>query len=265
MDFSTYILAISLVALIYSLVVKKIQDSLIDKKEMEEVQKESKRLSAAYNEAIKRGDKKEADKIMQEQLALLPRMNKMMLGQLKPMLIIMVIFIAITWLIGLVNPFTADDITIQLNDNGKECDRLANDGVFSGCFNLNNSNYGKWVVTVIAYVNGNEIARNSTFFYYQEKTSDHYLEAPHGFIGVKTDKEVYLPGETVVITATPEQKSLEVKAVLDNGTPFKVELPFEIPLIFMSLKTFYHPTSWFILLSLFFGIVLSFVMGRFKK
>lgn len=266
MDFSTYILAVSLIAIFYSIAVRKIQDKFIDRKESEEIQKESKRLSAAYNEAIKKGDKEKADKIMQEQLALLSRMNKMMFAQLKPMLIIVVVFFAITTVIDFFNPYVQDDITILLTDDGKGCDKIAGDNVFTGCYTLaNNSNEGKWVVLAFSYDNGREIASNSSFFYVNKKEDDHYLQPPRGSsMVVKTDKEEYASSETIVITAMPDQKATDAKAILDNGTTFKVELPFEIPLIIASIKTFYHPSSWFIFVSLLFGLLFSFVTGRFK-
>lgn len=266
MDLSAYVLAIIIAAVIYAVVVREIQNRLIDRKETERIQKESKRLSDAYRDALKRGDKKEAEKIMQEQLDLLPQMNKMMLGQLKPMAVIMIIFFAATWAIGIFNPATADDIALLLSDNGTGCDMKAGDGIYSACYQINNGSEGRWTAAVFAYdENGAEFARNSTIFYYAKKTDDNYVEAPHGAMAVWTDKEIYGKGGEVTIMAKPDKKAKEVKAVLDCGTYFKAELPFAIPLVFVELKNFYQPTSWFIFISIVFSLAFSLITGRFKK
>jgi len=265
MNLSDYVIVVTIVAMIYAVVVREIQNRMIDRKESEEIQKESKRLSEAYKEAIKKGNKKEADKLMEEQVQLLSRMNKMMIGQLKPMVIIMIVFFALTWAIGVFNPVITDDITISLLDNGKGCDKSANDGIYSACYNITDGIHGKWVATFTAYNGGVEVAKNSTFFYYKNKTADTYLEQPHGVLSVMVDKTIYEESESVILMAIPENKVDEIKVTLDRGTNFKVELPFSIPLIFFEIKNFYHPTSWFIFVSLIFSLSLSFITGRFKK
>jgi len=265
MDLSTYVLVIIIVASIYAVIVREIQNRMVDRKEAERIQKESKRLSEAYGEAVKRGDKKEAEKIMQQQMELLPQMNKMMLGQLKPMAVIMIIFFAVTWVVGVFNPAINDDVSFYLYDDGKGCDKAAGDGVYSACYELNNGSEGKWTATIVAYENGMEFARNSTIFYYGKKIDDNYAEAPRGTLAVATDKNLYAKGEKIVLTAVPEKKATEVKATLDSGTYFKAELPFTIPLVFFDLKNFYQPTSWFIFISILFSLVFSLITGRFKK
>lgn len=266
MDLSAYVLAIIIVAGIYAVVVREIQNRLIDRKETERIQKESKRLSDAYQDALKRGNKKEAEKIMQEQFNILLQMNKMMLGQLKPMAVIMIIFFAATWAIGVFNPVTADDVALYLLDEGARCDMKAGDGIYSACYEVSNGSEGKWTATVTAYdENGAEFAKNSTIFYYVKRTNDDYVEAPHGVMAVTADKETYAKGESVILTAKPDKKAKEVKAMLDYGTYFKAELPFGIPLIFVELKNFYQPTSWFIFVSIVLSLAFSLITGRFKK
>jgi len=265
MDLSDYMIVVTIIAIIYAVVVREIQNRMIDRKESEEIQKESKRLSEAYKEAMKKGNKKEADKIMEEQVQLLSRMNKMMIGQLKPMIVIMMVFFALTWAIGVFNPVISDDVVVPLLDNGKGCDKLANDGTYSACYNITDGTAGKWVATFTAYNGGIEVAKNSTFFYYKNKTGDTYLEQPHGVLSVAVDKTLYEENESILLTAVPENKVDEIKVTLDRGTAFKVELPFTIPLIFFEIRNFYHPTSWFIFVSLIFSLSLSFITGRFKK
>lgn len=278
MDLPTYIIIVAVAAVIYGLIVRGIQHKLGNRKEMEEVQRESKRLSQEYKDAMSAGKKEKAEKLMKEQMELIGRMNKIMFAQFKPMLVIIGIFILFTSVLGYFDPTHADDITVELNDAGTNCDSLAEDGVYSGCYLLESDNSGKWTVTVKALNDGSEMANNATIFYLNEKTDDSFAEKGKGEITLDLDKEVYHSGDEVVITAVHKENAKGILdfffpseykaphrmiAVLDSGTHFEVELPFTIP--FLEVKTIYQPYWWFILISLIFSLAFSLIAGRFLK
>jgi len=279
MDLSTYVIIVAVAAVIYGLIARTIQHKLGNRKQMEEIQRESKRLNQEYKDAMGAGKKEKADEIMKEQMALIGGMNKIMFAQFKPMLVIIAIFILFTSVLGFFDPTLADDITVELNDAGAECDSIAEDGVYSGCYLLESNNTGKWTVTVKALNDGSEKASNGTIFYLGEKTDDNFVEKAKGEILIGLDKEVYQSGEEVLITA--EHKSdaggffdffmgsgeyeapHSMVAVIDSGTHFEVELPITIPLL--NVKTIYQPYWWFILISIIFSLAFSLIVGRFLK
>ncbi|MFH1221453.1 MAG: EMC3/TMCO1 family protein [Candidatus Micrarchaeota archaeon] len=264
MDLSTYIAIVAVIAIIYGFGVREIQNRLINKKEMEDVQKDSKRLSNEYNQAKKSDDKAAMDRIMKEQMEILPRMNKMMMGQLKPMLVITMVFLAVIWVVNSFNPVVLDDITVHLNDNGIGCDKIAADGIYSGCHNMTGASYGKWSVTAHALKEGNTLGTNYTLFYYRYDTGDTHVEpATAAPMTVTVDKKIYKDNEQVLITATAPPNALQVDALLDSGTEFRVDLPFTIPLI--NVKTIYQPYWWFISISLLFSLGFSAVAGMMAK
>ncbi len=155
MVFESYIAIVTVVSLIYVAIAKVIQDRMIDKKAMADMQADSKRLNKEFDDAKKRNDKAKMDKIMQEQMDFLPQMNKVMFSQFKPMFIILGIFLLITWAVGQLDPSTKDDLRLNMSDDGKGCDLKAGDGIYSACFTLpTNSTMGKWQFTAITYNSG---------------------------------------------------------------------------------------------------------------
>lgn len=265
MDLQLYIWLVAFAALLYAGTTRFLQRKLVNKKEMEDIQKESKQLSKEYKEAMQRKDQAEIDRVMKKQMELLPRMNKAMLGQFKPMLIILVFFFAFTFAINSIDPTKQDDIIIEMNDNGMECDGTAGDGIYSACYEISGENYGKWTYTAKAYNGMNEVGLNNTYFFYGHEDSDRYVELGKGAqVSLSTDKELYQPGDTVHLYASvPPETATRMTATLDNGTWFYVDLPFTLPLF--NVQRIYQPYWWFILISLVLGLAISFILGRIKK
>ena len=274
MDLSTYIIIVGVAAVIYGLIARGIQQKLGNRKQMEEVQRESKRLNQEHKDAMSAGKKEKAE----EQMALIGSMNKIMFAQFKPMVVIIILFIAFTNILGYFDPTVTDDITVEMNDGGAGCDITAGDGVYSGCYILTEGNPGKWIVTVKALNGESEMASNGTIFYLGKKTDDIFVEASKGEISVNLEKEVYNEGDEVVITSvhtanagglfdffgSDEYKAPhQVVAVLDSGTHFEVELPFTIPIL--DVKTIYQPYWWFIFISIIFSLAFSLIIGRLIK
>ncbi|MCI0503163.1 EMC3/TMCO1 family protein [Candidatus Micrarchaeota archaeon] len=282
MVFESFAALVGVLALAYAAVTKFIQNKLIDKSEMEAMQAESKRLNEEFKKAQKANDRKRMDRIMQEQMDFLPRMNTVMFKQFRPMFALIIVFAAFMWVVGTLDPSTKDDIRMSLTDDGAGCDAAAMDGIFTGCLKLSDANYGKWTVAAKALEGGTEVADNETYFIYgQAQDTDTYVEAGKGeWMGLSTDKREYHANETVVITAIPANMTKgasfiipiapprmlsvdRVEATISNGTYFRVDLPLEIPIF--NVKTIYQPYWWFILVSLIANLGIGFVTGQMKK
>jgi len=265
MPFEYYVLLVAVAAVIYSIIARIVQMKLVDKKEMDQIQAESKRLNEEYKSAKSRSDKAAMEEIMKKQMDLLPKMNKVMLSQFKPMIVILAIFLVFNWAITNFDPSKADDIMMNLSDDGKGCDRASGDGVFSACYDIAGKDYGKWIITAKALNGGSELASNSTFFLYNtESNTDNYLPNPKGEpISLGTDKSAYYPGDKVAITVTPPPKAKEVEVILNNGTSFYVDLPFTIP--FINVQRIQEPYWWFIFITIISGIIVSIIYGRLQK
>jgi hypothetical protein len=252
---------VGVLAVIYAGFAKFIQNKLVDKSKVEGMQKRSKELNAEFKKAKEKGNQKEMDAIMKKQMAFLPEMNKVMLGQFKPMIFILVLFFAFTWVVGQIDPNIQDDIKIVLLDDGNGCDVIAQDGIYSACVTPENS--GKWVANVKSFKNGAETGSNFTYFVYDAISDDTYTEEPMGnAIVASTDKKSYSKGETVKLFAETTDAS-SVEATLDSATSFRVDLPITIPIL--NVQRIYQPYWWFILISLIANLSLSLILSKLKK
>ncbi|MFH0885162.1 MAG: EMC3/TMCO1 family protein [Candidatus Micrarchaeota archaeon] len=282
MVIETFTALVGFLALIYAGITKFVQGKLVDKSEMEAMQAESKRLNEEFQKAQKADDKKKMDRIMKEQMEFLPRMNTVMFKQFRPMFVILIIFAGFIWVVNEFDPFIKDDIRLNLTDDGQGCDRFPGDGTFTGCFRLDGTSFGKWTVKAKAIENGADVADNETFFIYNPTSdADRYTEQGKGEdMELSTDKQEYVSGETVVITAVPANMTKgssfiiqlaapreldvdRVEATVSNGTYFRADLPLAIPLL--EIKSIYQPYWWFIFISLIANLGLGFVMGQVKK
>jgi len=281
MVFETFAALVGVLALIYAAAAKFIQNKLVDKSEMEAMQAESKHLNEEFKKAQKANDRKKMDRIMQEQMEFLPRMNTVMFKQFRPMVVLLIVFAAFMWVVGAIDPFAKDDIGMNLTDDGIGCDKAAGDGVFTGCLKLDGENHGKWTVKAKALERSTDVADNETYFIYGSGAdNDTYVETGKGEgMELFTDKNAYFDDETVVITAIPanmtkgasfiiqlappRELSIDrVEATVSNGTYFRVDLPLAIPIF--NVKSIYQPYWWFIFVSLIANLGIGFVMGKKK-
>jgi hypothetical protein len=265
MPFAEYTLLLAIVGLIYSVAARYIQLKLVNKAEMDAVQSESKRLNDEYKAADKAGDKARMERLMKEQMELFPKMNKVLLSQFKPMIAILVIFFIVNWAITTYDPAKLDDRVLAAYDDGKGCDAVAGDGMYTACYALNGTQYGKWVATAKAFNGAADIGENSTYFLYnEENTTDTFLLAPKGQpMAVSTDQMIYYPGDNVKVFAAPPQGTTAVNVTLDMGTSFYVDLPFTIPLL--NVQRLHEPYWWFIFVTLVGGMVISIAYGQMQK
>lgn len=273
---------VGFLALVYAGIAKFVQGKLVDKSEMEAMQAESRRLNLEFQKAQKANDRKRMDRLMQEQMEFLPKMNGVMFKQFRPMIVILVIFAAFMWVVNDIDPYTKDDIRLNLTDDGLGCDMFAGDGIFTGCFTLADENFGKWTVHGKAMEAGADVADNETFFHYAPTAdTDTYKEDGKGEgMQLFTDKPEYSKGDTVTVTAIPASMTRgsefiiqlaaprelhvdRVEATVSNGTYFRADLPLAIPLT--GIKSIYQPYWWFIFISLIANLGIGFVMGQAKK
>jgi hypothetical protein len=262
MVFETFTALVAVLALAYAGITKFVQSRLIDRKEMEAIQKESKRLSDEFEKAKKADDKKAMDRLTKEQMEFLPKMNKAMMGQFKPMIIILLVFFGFTWALDQLDPSLKDDISFNLTDDGAGCDKLAGDGIFSGCYTLDSEDYGKWMFKAKAFKGQGESGHNSTLFQYNSEQSDGYAESPQGEpIELSTDKPYYSKGDEAALFA--KTSADRVEAHLDAGTAFAVELPLTIPII--NVKTIHQHYWWFIFISVIANLSMTAGAGLMKK
>lgn len=266
MDYTYYVVLVAIVAIVYSLVIRFVNDKFGNKQEMQKFQEESKRLSDEYSKASKANDKIRMDQIMKEQMETLPKMNGMMLNQFKLMVPILLIFFVFTWSINNFDPTLKDRITLPLNDVGKDCDTIANDGIFTGCTYLNSSNIDTtWAVIGKGYdSSGSEISENFTLFSYGQVSLDQnaYYKAQKGKLSISMDKKTYLPNDKIIIKASGDGL-YKVNAILNNGESFYIDLPFTIPII--NVKRIHEPYWWFLFVTVIFGLVLSIAQGLLTK
>lgn len=282
MVFEIFPALVGFLALIYAVITKFVQGKLVDKREMEAMQAQSKRLNEEFQKAQKANDRKRMDKVMQEQMEFLPKMNGVMFKQLRPMFVILFIFAGFMWAVNELDPFTKDDVSMNLSDDGTGCDRHAGDGIYSGCFAIDGENFGKWTVKARAFENNADVADNETYFTYMPSPdADAYTESGKGEgMELSTDKREYARGDTVIVTAAPanmtrgssliiqlaEPRALKVdrvEASISSGTYFRADLPIAIPLI--GIKSFYQPYWWFIFIAMVANLGLGFVMSQVKK
>jgi uncharacterized membrane protein (DUF106 family) len=277
MDPQLFIWLVAILAVIYAAVAKLIQNKFIDKKRMEEYQAKMKSLNEEYKKAQQSGDSKKMQTALDKQLAYMPEMNKIMFAQFKPMIFIIAVFAIFSWVIGALDENHLDDFTLNLSDNGLDCDIVAGDGTYSGCYQLINDNGGKWTITAMAYEAGRDVGQNQSYFHYGTVDDDEYSEPPKGeTVIIETDKKDYGKGEIVSIYATPakmtnpglfsparEMKVETVTATLSNGTYFRADLPITIPIL--NWNAFYQPIVWFIFISFVLNLLIGFAMNLVKK
>ena len=264
MDFAQFTIFITVCGIAYAGISKLLQEKLVDRKLVDGIQKESKDLSAEFNKAKAANNKKRMDEIMQKQIEFLPKMNTVMFAQLKPLAITLVFLFLFQYVFDFVDPFKKDDITFALSSGNETCiNEHISDGFLVGCYPLQNENYGEWKFTGHAFVNKNDVAQNSSYFYYVVNTSEGDRDPPKNNLAIFPDKQLYNKGETAKIYAKSDAADADILVTLNNGTSFKIELPFTIPLI--NVKNIYTPYWWFILVSLITNILISIILGQIRK
>jgi len=131
MSFDYYVWLVAVLAILYSIIIRAVQNRFVDKAGMQALQKQSSELNTEYKKAAERKDQVAMDSILKKQAELFPKMNKLLIEQLKMVFVILVVFFTFTWVANAFDPTVRDDIILKASDDGNGCDQIAGDGVFS--------------------------------------------------------------------------------------------------------------------------------------
>ena len=255
MDLQLYSIIVTLCALVYSFVTRKIQLKFVDNSKSKELQKKSRELNEQLKVASKRGDENKVNEIMKQQMGLIAEMNKVMFSSFKGTIPMLVILLSLMYILSVFDPTTVDDITIWPLDDGNGCDKLAGDGIYSLCYNITNNgnnlngNSEEWLLTA-NIIDGKDIlghdsstAEQSKAFFVGPQGNVTYIKQPKGpafdILGLK---ESYNLNERMEVFIKPEKGKPKVS--LNNGTWFYVDLPIAIPLL--NIKRINEIYWWFI-------------------
>ncbi len=255
MPFELYFWFVTICGIIYSGLSQFVRRKFVDMDRMKEVQKEMNKLNKDYFAAMKSQNTRLMDEIKAKQDKVMPEFNGMMGGQMKVMLVIIVIFMGFMWMLGAIDPHIEDDIVLELVQDGEE---------WCGEVPLNGET-GPWHVGVKAFEGEGQRSENGTIFFYGVESSEFLPsstitgEQMHVF----TDKESYSENEDAVVCVVPPANTDRVVATANNGTWFHVGLPFEIPIL--NTRTLNGVNIWFILIAIVGGIGMSRVMNKKKK
>ena len=274
-DQNSFTIFLMLAALAYVLLSTFLQKKFGKSERLMEINKELNAISKKIGEASKRKDTKEMDELMKKQG---PMLSEMMSLQMRMLPITLGLFIPLIMLLTAIEPYTSDDFKVALYDDGllAHCDAVANDLIYSGCFILNSTQKGAWVVSAEAFINNGSVAQNSTALYVQGgKPSDVYLVSKqHGILemvlGTKAvsispyaDRQEYSLGQAVSLHAKVSEQVDAASATVNNGTFYFVDLPFALPIL--NIQRLVGATGFFILASFVFSILISIFRGALKK
>ncbi|NYZ60668.1 DUF106 domain-containing protein [Candidatus Micrarchaeota archaeon] len=253
-----YFWIVTILALVYTVVIRIIQMKLINQDKTKELQKRMNDLNKDYLSAMKSNNKSRMDSIQKEQNELMPKFNKLMMGQLKVMGVVIVVFLAFMYPVNTLDPFMVDDQTFDLVSLSSA------QGEWCGSFAVQCSSSGPWLVDVTAYSGTSEKGTNSTYIYCSRETG--ILPSPvmkGTLFPITTDKKVYTQNENATVCITAPEGTDRAVGKTDSGTWFMVPLPFTIPVL--NANAINGANIWFIVVSIIFGLIFSFVWGKVQK
>jgi hypothetical protein len=250
-----FIYILTFLSLVYAFIIRTIQSKFMDQEKAKELNKKMNELNKEYFAATKSNNKKKMDEIQKKQSEMMPHFNKMLMGQLKFMGVVVLVFFAFMSLANSLDPFVNDDTTFQLTPSGDQ---------FCGSFPLTCSSPGPWLVEVSAYSeSGDEIGTNSTLIYCSEESPPTPDPVHRGTLfPITTDKKVYLQNGNAEVCITPPPNTYSAAGKTNSGTWFMVGLPFSIPVL--NIDTLNTPNSWFIVVAIISGLLFSFVLKKIR-
>ncbi len=253
-----YFWIVTILALFYTVAVRLIQMRLMDPEKSKELQKRMNDLNKEYLSALKSGNKKRMESIQEEQNKLMPEFNKLMMGQLKVMGVVVVVFLAFMYPVNVLDPFVTDDQAFELTSLSSV------QGMWCGSFAARCASTGPWLVQVTAYSGTSEKGTNSTYIYCNQEAG--ILPSPvmkGTLFPMTTDKKVYTQNENATVCITAPDGTDRAVGKTDSGTWFMVPLPFTIPVL--NANAINGANVWFIVVSIIFGLIFSFVWGKVHK
>ncbi len=251
-----YFWIVTLCGILYAVASQFIRGKFVDMKRMKEIQKRLNELNKEYLDALKKKDNKRMDAIQLKQNEVMPEFNGMMMGQLKVMGVILIVFLAFMWALGAIDPNKEDDFEFQLYHGSPD---------WCGNLSFGNGTAGPWLVDVKAFSGPNTVAENGSVILYGVDNAEHkpYATTMGEKMDVDSDKNVYSLGESAKICVSAPTDADKVVATANSGTWFYVPLPFTIPVI--EVKTLSGANIWFILVSILSGLLMGRLMDGFSN
>ncbi len=271
-----FIIIVTLVAIAYSVVSFVIQRKVGNYQRIKEIQKSSSDISKELSEASKAKDQARIDAAMKKQGDIMPMMSEMMMLQMKPLMVIVVIFVCVIGFLNMIDPNKEFHTKAQMFDDGAaaHCDKAAGDKIYSACIDTETGKEpAVWMYTVkldskskdlfeviSSSIGGSSaFAANTSEFKVGEAVPKWEKNITTGIpVALSSSKNSYVKGEKAEIyadTSKADGKTIDsVTAEIDRGYRFGVELPFTIPII--NLDRLADVTGWMIFSSFFISLVL---------
>ncbi len=276
-----FVYVVTLVAVAYAIISFVIQRKVGNYARIKEIQKLSSDVSKELSEASKSKDQARIDAAMKKQGDIMPLMSEMMMLQMKPLFVIIIVFIFIVGAVNMIDPNRAMHEKVAMFDNGNasNCDAVSYDGIYSACVPVTGGkDNAVWMYTVrldsknkdlfqmiSSSIGGSSAyATNTSSFEVGNATPKWEKNTTGGTpFAVSSSKQKYAEGETAAIYAnitgmgsTPDSVTAEV----DKGYRFGVDLPFTIPII--NLERLADITGWMVFCSFFVSLALNPIMPR---
>lgn len=250
-----YFWIVTLCGLIYSGLSQVVRGKLVNMERMKELQKEMNKLNKEFIDAMKKKNTKRMDEIQLQQNKIMPEFNGMMMGQMKVMLVIIAIFMGFMWMLGAIDPYLNDDVSLEFQKSGEN---------WCGEIPLSGGAAGPWYIGVKAFEGDAQRAENGTIIYHGVDGSSF---VPYGPVtgeqmGVFADKESYSSDENAVVCASAPAYTDRVVATANSGTWFHIKLPLELPLVNRTLS---GANIWFILVAMVGGLGISRIKNVITK
>jgi len=258
-DTQNFFWFVTVLALAYTIVIRFIQMKMLDTEKSKGLQKRMNELNKEYLSAMKSSNKKRMDSIQEEQNKIMPEFNKLMVGQLKMMGVVIVVFLIFMYPINSFDPFVKDDVHFNLTSlssvQGKWC----------GTFPISCTSPGPWSAEVTTYSGTSEKAVVPAIFYCLEERGTLPSPVSKGATAynITTDKKVYMQNDDVTVCILTSENIDRAVGKANSGTWFMVPLPFTIPVL--EANAINGANVWFIVVSIIFGLIFSFVWGKIQK
>lgn len=277
-----FVYVVTFVSVIYALAAFVIQRKVGNYARIKEIQKASNDVSKELSEASKAKDQARIDAAMKKQADVMPMLSEMMMLQMKPLFVIIIVFVVIIGFVGMIDPNREFHLKAQMYDDGlaAHCDKMAGDGVYSACINTTGGKDNSvWLYTVrlesdqkdlfetiSASMGGSSaFAANTSSFQVGTAVPKWEKNVTSGMpISLTSSKEKYAAGETAAIYANASQaegKQIDSATIeIDRGYRFAVDLPFTIPIL--NLDRLADITGWMIFCSFFISLALNPIMPK---
>lgn len=273
MDATLFLITATALALAYALAIRLIQSKLIDQDKMKGIQKRFNQINKDYMDAMRSGNKKKVDQLQAEQDKIMPEFNKLMGGQMRMMVVVVIVFVSFMAIVNFLDPYAHDDRSFAMeysNSSGQWCGTYHIDCAAPGPHGVtvtaNFRNEGDIISIIWKKLTGQETGTRTVAISCGQPEGGAIL--PHismaGIpINITTDKNVYSQNDTATVCATAPGMAYNATGKTDSGTWFMVPLPFAIPVL-DTQAIVYGAAPWFVLVSLVAGVFFSFAIGKLK-